>query len=156
MFHYEKKLQFPVKIATPNPKLAAFIISQYGGPYFVRLQKIGAMQPSLLDPIAGGAFLHCKREFLFLRRKTKLLKSLRTFERHNLVCVVYPDETSHFFFTRFFHILPIFRAVRLTRAHPACSSPGPAPVPPRSSWNRGGTERFRFDFWCSAPGSGTG
>ena len=32
MFHYEKKLQFPVKIATPNPQLAAFIISQYGGP----------------------------------------------------------------------------------------------------------------------------
>lgn len=37
MFHYEKKLQFPVKIATPNPKLAAFIISQYGGPYSIRL-----------------------------------------------------------------------------------------------------------------------
>ena len=32
MFIYEKKLQFPVKIATPNPKLAAFIITQYGGP----------------------------------------------------------------------------------------------------------------------------
>ena len=32
MFFYEKKLQDPVKIATPNPKLAAFIISQYGGP----------------------------------------------------------------------------------------------------------------------------
>ena len=32
MFFYEKKLQFPVKIATPTPKLAAFIISQYGGP----------------------------------------------------------------------------------------------------------------------------
>lgn len=32
MFVYEKKLQFPVKIATPNPKLAAAIISQYGGP----------------------------------------------------------------------------------------------------------------------------
>lgn len=32
MFFYEKKLQFPVKIATPNSKLAAFIISQYGGP----------------------------------------------------------------------------------------------------------------------------
>ena len=29
MFVYEKKLQFPVKIATPNPKLAAFNISQY-------------------------------------------------------------------------------------------------------------------------------
>ena len=32
MFVYEKKLQYPVRIANPNPKLAAFIISQYGGP----------------------------------------------------------------------------------------------------------------------------
>ena len=32
MFVYEKKLQFPVKISNPNPKLASFIISQYGGP----------------------------------------------------------------------------------------------------------------------------
>ena len=32
MFVYEKKLQYPVKIANPNPRLASFIISQYGGP----------------------------------------------------------------------------------------------------------------------------
>ena len=32
MFIYEKKLQYPVKIRTPNPALAKFIISQYGGP----------------------------------------------------------------------------------------------------------------------------
>ena len=32
MFVYEKKLQYPVKIAAVNPKLAAVIISQYGGP----------------------------------------------------------------------------------------------------------------------------
>ena len=32
MFVYEKKLQYPVKIANTNPKLAAVIISQYGGP----------------------------------------------------------------------------------------------------------------------------
>lgn len=32
MFSYEKKLQYPVKIAKTNPKLAALIISQYGGP----------------------------------------------------------------------------------------------------------------------------
>jgi len=31
MFVYEKKLQYPVNIATPNPRLASFIISQYGG-----------------------------------------------------------------------------------------------------------------------------
>ena len=32
MFIYEKKLQYPVKIDRPNPRLAAVIISQYGGP----------------------------------------------------------------------------------------------------------------------------
>ena len=32
MFVYQKKLQYPVKIAKPNPKLAGIIISQYGGP----------------------------------------------------------------------------------------------------------------------------
>ncbi len=32
MFVYEKKLQYPVKIARPNPKLAKVIISQVGGP----------------------------------------------------------------------------------------------------------------------------
>jgi len=32
MFIYEKKLQYPVKIKNPNPALAKFIISQYGGP----------------------------------------------------------------------------------------------------------------------------
>ncbi len=32
MFLYEKKLQYPVRIKTPNPKLASVIISQYGGP----------------------------------------------------------------------------------------------------------------------------
>ena len=32
MFQYEKKLQYPVRIKTPNPKLASLIITQYGGP----------------------------------------------------------------------------------------------------------------------------
>lgn len=32
MWTYEKKLQYPVKIANPNPKYAQIIISQYGGP----------------------------------------------------------------------------------------------------------------------------
>lgn len=32
MFQYEKKLQYPVRIATPNPALAKLIITQYGGP----------------------------------------------------------------------------------------------------------------------------
>ena len=32
MFTYSKKLQYPVKIANANPRLASIIISQYGGP----------------------------------------------------------------------------------------------------------------------------
>ncbi|MDR3209983.1 MAG: manganese catalase family protein [Oscillospiraceae bacterium] len=32
MFVYEKKLQYPVKITTPNPRLAKIVITQYGGP----------------------------------------------------------------------------------------------------------------------------
>ena len=32
MWTYDKKLQYPVKIKNPNPKLASVIISQLGGP----------------------------------------------------------------------------------------------------------------------------
>lgn len=32
MFSYQKTLQYPVKIANPDPRLASVIISQYGGP----------------------------------------------------------------------------------------------------------------------------
>ncbi len=32
MWMYEKKLQYPVKIKNTNPKLAQYIMSQYGGP----------------------------------------------------------------------------------------------------------------------------
>lgn len=33
MFVYEKRLQYPIRIKNPNPKLAKLIISQYGGPH---------------------------------------------------------------------------------------------------------------------------
>ena len=33
MWQYEKKLQFPINIKNPNPTLANYIISQYGGAY---------------------------------------------------------------------------------------------------------------------------
>lgn len=32
MWNYEKRLQFPVKIKTPNAEIAKIIITQYGGP----------------------------------------------------------------------------------------------------------------------------
>ncbi len=36
MWNYEKKLQYPINIKNPNPKLAQMIISQYGGAYTKR------------------------------------------------------------------------------------------------------------------------
>ena len=33
MWNYEKRLQYPISISTPNAKMASFIISQYGGLY---------------------------------------------------------------------------------------------------------------------------
>ncbi|MDR1065454.1 MAG: manganese catalase family protein, partial [Oscillospiraceae bacterium] len=32
MFVYEKKLQYPVKVTNPNPRLAMIVLTQYGGP----------------------------------------------------------------------------------------------------------------------------
>ena len=32
MWNYEKRLQYPVNIKTPNAKIAQYIMSQYGGP----------------------------------------------------------------------------------------------------------------------------
>ena len=37
MWNYEKRLQFPINIKNPNPKLAQVIISQFGGPDFARI-----------------------------------------------------------------------------------------------------------------------
>jgi len=36
MWVYEKKLEYPVKITKPNPKLAKIILEQYGGADTVR------------------------------------------------------------------------------------------------------------------------
>ncbi len=32
MWDYQKKLQYPVNIKNTNPRLATYVISQYGGP----------------------------------------------------------------------------------------------------------------------------
>ena len=32
MWNYDRKLMYPVNIKNPNPRLAKFVIAQYGGP----------------------------------------------------------------------------------------------------------------------------
>lgn len=33
MWNYQKKLEYPIKIANPNPTMAKLINSQFGGPH---------------------------------------------------------------------------------------------------------------------------
>lgn len=40
MWNYEKRLQYPVHIKTPNAKIAQVILSQYGGPYLCTLWEL--------------------------------------------------------------------------------------------------------------------
>ncbi len=37
MFNYVKRLQYPINIKNPDPKAASIIISQYGGPYDIKI-----------------------------------------------------------------------------------------------------------------------
>lgn len=37
MWNYEKRLEYPVNITTPNAKIAQVIMSQYGGLYIINI-----------------------------------------------------------------------------------------------------------------------
>lgn len=45
MWRYEKRLQYPVNITNPNPQMAQFIMSQYGGPYSRNRSSIFPLNP---------------------------------------------------------------------------------------------------------------
>ena len=54
MFVYEKKLQYPVRIQNTNPKLAALIISQYGGPDGELGASLRYLSPRYAMPFSSG------------------------------------------------------------------------------------------------------
>ena len=76
MFVYEKKLQYPVRIKNTNPKLAALIISQYGGPNNNRLLYSGV----------------CNAHFLYTNRKipSPVLCCSCRFRIPPSFCIAYP------------------------------------------------------------------
>ena len=57
MWRYEKRLQYPVKITQSNPKMAQFIMSQYGGPDGGNrwLQVVVEEEPAVL-PVVDNLF----------------------------------------------------------------------------------------------------
>lgn len=56
MWSYQKKLQYPVNIKNTNPKLAQYIVSQYGGPNGNCLSSV-----PLISKIRILAFSHPRR-----------------------------------------------------------------------------------------------
>lgn len=87
MWIYEKKLEFPVHIKEPNPKLAQLIISQYGGP----------------DGEAGASFRYLSQRYSMKdRRVAGVLTDVGTEELahleivgamvHQLTCDLTPEE----------------------------------------------------------------
>ena len=78
MFVYEKKLQYPVRIANPNPKLAAVIISQYGGP----------------DGELGASLRYLSQRYAMPYAELKgLLTDIGTEETAHMDAVDHPSET---------------------------------------------------------------
>jgi len=62
MFLYDKKLQYPVKIDKPNPRLAAIIISQYGGPDGELGASLRYLSQRYSMPFDEGNGSHCRQK----------------------------------------------------------------------------------------------
>ena len=68
MWMYEKRLQYPVNIKNPDPKMAQFIMSQYGGHGF----------PVFLQPLTAQ-----ERE-IFLMEEIIVLHGVKFLIRHGV------------------------------------------------------------------------
>ncbi len=88
MWIYEKKLQYPVKIKTPNPRLAQIIISQLGGP----------------DGEIGASMRYLNQRYSMPEKQVAgLLTDIGTEElAHICSPYSYPQSPNSFSFTSFF------------------------------------------------------
>lgn len=91
MWYYEKRLEYPVKISTPNAKIAQIILSQYGGLYCSNLKQ--ADFPAVLN------FFFCSLSFLFIKivvsfpreNGGNLLKTIHHFaQRESAIFLYFP------------------------------------------------------------------
>ena len=74
MWNYEKRLQYPIKITTPNAKIATFIMSQYGGP----------------DGELGASMRYISQRYTMPDRAVAgLLTDIGTEESAHLCCILY-------------------------------------------------------------------
>lgn len=81
MWYYEKKLQYPVKVSTCNPRLAKFLIEQYGGAdgelaaalrYLNQRYTIPDKVVGLLNDIGTEEFAHLEMIATMVYKLTKM------------------------------------------------------------------------------------
>jgi len=60
MWQYKKSLEYPINIKNPNPKLAKFVMSQYGGADPFRYKKCFHNRKNLM-------YQHIQRLLFFLK-----------------------------------------------------------------------------------------
>ncbi len=80
MWNYEKRLEYPVKIARPNPELAKVIMSQFGGP----------------DGELGASLRYLSQRFTMTNRKVAgVLTDIGTEEPiiHNRIVLTFLDDS---------------------------------------------------------------
>ena len=80
MWNYEKRLQYPISISTPNAKMASFIISQYGGPdgEMGASMRYLAQRFSFANPRIAGVLTDLSLIHIYLRRMINASLSLNT------------------------------------------------------------------------------
>ena len=95
MWNYEKRLQYPVNIKTPNAKIAQFIMSQYGGPdgeigasmryLSQRFTMPNRMAMAVLNDIGTEELAHLEMVSTIVHQLTKDL-SMEEIEKSGFVC----------------------------------------------------------------------
>jgi spore coat protein JC len=96
MWNYQKRLQYPINIKKPNPRLASYIISQYGGPdgelgasiryLSQRFSMPNAVTKGLLTDIGTEELAHLEMIGTLV---TQLTKNLTTTEIENSPMAAY-------------------------------------------------------------------
>jgi spore coat protein JC len=102
MWKYEKMLQFPVNIKNPNPAMAKFIISQYGGPdgeigaslrylsqrYSMPYREVaGVLTDVGIDDFYCALYNMCVRRYFSRDREIHIYK--HTYRRYDDACRVF-------------------------------------------------------------------
>lgn len=90
MWSYQKKLQYPVNIKNSNPKLAAFVVAQYGGPNGELAASLRYLSQrfSMPDGMTKGLLTDIGTEE-YAPSCYRLIKRVYAYFAHRLLCLTF-------------------------------------------------------------------